>query len=174
MTGRRYVVRMKRVISDVVIEMHARKARAIFLMIAVACATGALVVALGISQVTARQVDADLAASTLNTVTVTVSGAGGSDLRNIARSAERQVESLSLVQFAGMRIELTGTGYGTVTRPPLITESVRAISLVGATSHYPQVLGDSLPRGSDWLLDGDLKVAFLGGHAAAAYQIPRT
>ncbi len=69
------VARGRDVLADVVLELSARRARTALIIVAVALSTGALLAAVGISATAARQIGADMAAATLNLLTVTVSPA---------------------------------------------------------------------------------------------------
>lgn len=163
--------------TDVFIDLHSRRARAVMLMLAVALATGALVASLGISQVAARQVDADLAASTLNTVTVTPAQAQESSASNAAdakifpESAVQLAKGLGPVQHAGLFNDVSLSVSVQVSRPPHHPESVQGATVAGVTSQYPAALGSSVPEGTAWMLDTDLPVVFVGENLAETLTI---
>ncbi|MBI9115725.1 ABC transporter permease [Sanguibacter suaedae] len=186
---RTQVDRFAEVVRDVVIEMHARRMRAVLMMTAVALATGALVAAIAISSVAAHQVDADLAASTLDVVSVTVSGGGtpgggtitpGDDpatgpVETFPRDAELRAENLDLVAGAGRRLDVTGLVPALVSRDGLPTDDpVAGVSVAGMTSGYLRASAASVGDAPAWMLDGGEPVVFLGPVAAEHLGIPVT
>ncbi|XBH22937.1 ABC transporter permease [Jonesiaceae bacterium BS-20] len=182
MTGRAWR-QFKHSFSDVIIEIHTRRSRAVMLMAAVALATGALVAALGISTVAARQVSADMAASTLNTVTVipaTTLGNQQSDPADEGLSETvfpsdtvKRVETLGLVKHVGLFNDLSLATSPILTRPPHWLDNVPGATVAGATSQYVDALGDYLSPEVAWMLDSNLKVAFVGADLAAKLAIPQ-
>ncbi|WP_435299114.1 ABC transporter permease [Timonella sp. A28] len=170
--------RLKHDFIDVIIELHTRKSRAVMLMLAVALATGALVASLGISHVAARQVDADLAASTLNTVTVVPAM---QDTQHDEEEKElifpqdsvQRVKELGPIERVGLLNDVSLATSPRVTRAPHITDALTGVSVVAATSDYLFVLGDSIPEDLAWLLDSTHDVVFLGEDLAQKLAIPR-
>lgn len=81
-------------LADVAIELRARMARTILMMAAVALSTGALLASVGISQNAAHQVDADIAASTIDQILLTkADGTGdgpGGDADRASRGPDGQ------------------------------------------------------------------------------------
>lgn len=59
-------------VDDTLVELSSRRARALLMVAAVGLSTGALLASVGISAVAARQIGSDIAASTLDLVTVSV------------------------------------------------------------------------------------------------------
>lgn len=158
---------------DVTVEMHARRARAGLMMAAVGLSTGALLSAVGISDVAARQVDADLAASTVTFVSVApASGVEATAGRPVfPADTESRVSGIDLVRAAGRRLDLDTIAEPTVTR---LTGSglVTGVTVIGATAGYLDAAGTPAPAG--WVLDHDHPAALLGEAAARALDIPRT
>lgn len=161
--------------ADVFIDLHSRRARAVMLMLAVALATGALVASLGISQVAARQVAADLAASTLNTVTVTpaqeTSSSHAAGAMVFPGDAVQRAHGLGPVQYAGLLNDVSLSVNVPVTRPPHYPEAVQGATVAGLTAQYPAVLGSSVPEETAWLLDTNLPVVFVGEDLAETLGI---
>lgn len=155
-------------------EMHARKSRAILLIVAVALATGALVTALGISHIAARQVDADLAASTVNSVTVVPRPVESATGMTFPDDAEERARSLDLVAEVGRRLDISGSASATVTRDVLGEGDPVSVTVAGATSWYVPAVGGTLSGDQAWLLDTDEDIVCVGPAAAEALGIPVT
>ena len=171
--------RVRDIVRDVIVEMHARRTRTILMIIAVALSTGTLISAVSISATAARQVDADLAASTLNLVSV-VAAPGQSGEKSDAKSvfpadAEERAESVEMVLGAGRRLDVTGLTTAAIARsgtPSL--EEVTGLTLSGLTSGYVRATETTVSTESSWMLDADAPVVFLGAQAAATLNIPVT
>lgn len=169
--SRRAVVRD--LLRDVTVEMHARRARAGLMMAAVGLSTGALLSAVGISHVAAQQVDADLAASTLNLLSVApASGVQADPAEGIfPADTEDRTASIDLVRAAGRRLDLDTVAHPVVTRVGA-SDPVNGLTVAGATSGYLDAA--SSPAAAGWLLDHDYPVALLGEEAARLLDVPRT
>ncbi|WP_250442645.1 FtsX-like permease family protein [Actinotalea sp. C106] len=135
-----------------------------------ALSVGSLVSAIGFSTTAARQVDADLAATAIDLVTI--EPVAGGDVTGLAfpEDADARVAALESVVAAGRRIDVTGQFD--------ISARVRGarveadLALVGMTSGY---LGASCPdeeETASWVLDTDESVVYLGRDAARALGVP--
>ncbi len=164
---------MHDVVADVAVEMHARRTRTALMIAAVAMSTGTLLSAVGISAVAARQVDADMAASTLDLISV--AAASGVELAPgealFPDDADAQVGAVDLVEAAGRRLDPQEVVPLTVTRTDP-AQPVTDVTVAGLTSGYLDVVGASSPQA--WVLDESLPVALLGPDAAQALDVPRT
>jgi putative ABC transport system permease protein len=182
---------LKDLLKDVVIETHTRRARSVLMILAVALSTGTLISSVGISTVAARQIDADLAASTLTLVTVSVvpdtsldgasqttAGEPRSVVTQLPEDTEALAERIDVVEAAGRRLDLAGLATVTISRDRsgyLSSGSGTSIpKLVGVTSGYFDAAQIDAPSERSWLLDGDEAVVFLGTDAAEALDIPST
>lgn len=177
------------ILDDISIELRAQKSKTILLVTAVIFSVGALVGSIGISNNAAHQIDADLAASTIRTVTVSYSppSASNSDAsadadakpdpdsqQNGARvfpvDTIERIHSISTVDYVGMRLELSNT-----------TSPYLARTLTGYSSENPIVEAVSseyfaaadLPIcGDAGILDSSMPVAFIGVNLAEVMGIP--
>lgn len=179
MRVRRYLARAGDILRDVTIEMHARRTRAVLMIVAVALSTGALISAIGISTVAAHQVDADLAASTLSLISVhAASGTSGEAATTnhvFPDDADGRAESLRLVAAAGRRLDLTGSTTVVVTRSGLAgVDPADRLTVAGLTAGYVRAANAQGAVETAWMLDDDTTVAFLGHDAAKALSIPVT
>jgi len=159
------------VVGDVAVEMHARRNRTALMIAAVALSTGTLLSAVGISTVAARQVDADLAASTLDLVSVAAAaGVEGGDTL-LPDDAEARVEDVDLVEAVGRRIDPQDVATVPVTRADP-ARPASGITVAGMTSGYLDAVRALGPHA--WLLDGEQAVTLLGTRAAQRLDVPRT
>lgn len=173
-------------LSDITIELRARMARTLLMVSAVALSTGALLASVGISQNGARQIDTDLAASTINLVTVkqvdtstTDSGGvkdeAGKDKTTITvglpLDAEESLLRLPTVEAVGRRIDVSGITQVDVSRP-VTGVSGENVMVTGISEGYVEASGLNIASELAWLLDADLPVAFVGSSVANTFGIP--
>lgn len=178
---------------DVAIEVVARRGRALLVMSGVALALGALVASLGISATASRQVAADMAASTLDEVSVGVAPAAATDQdadppgaadggatgaapdRSFPVDAEARALAVDMVRSAGLVLDLTTTSAVEVTRlDPATTTPVTTVGLLAATSGYVHATGAAVRGATTALLDRSDPVAFVGVDAAGELGLPVT
>lgn len=161
------------VLADVAVEMHARRTRTALMIAAVAMSTGTLLSAVGISTVAARQVDADMAASTLDLISVVAaSGVQASDDDPLfPADASARVAAVDLVDAAGQRLDPGDVTTVAVTRAER-GRPVAGVSVAGLTSGYLDAV--RAPHRAAWMLDGDDRIALLGVDAAQALDVPAT
>lgn len=161
------------VVIDVAVEMHARRARTVLMMAAVALSTGALLSAIGMSDIAAHQLDADLAASTVTLVSV-VPGHGvqaGPDDTVFPADAEERATAVDLVRAAGRRVDVHDALTSGVRRTGGTTPEAD-VRVVGLTGGYLDAAGSSTTSG--WMLDHARPAALLGVEAARALGVPVT
>lgn len=176
------VRRLGDLVRDVAIEMHARRARSVLMILAVALSTGTLLSAVGVSTVAARQIDADLAASAIDLVTVAPAprsreGAAGSagDVELLPPDAEARARSLDLVAAVGTRLDPGASTTLVVSRGRPVPGTRSAdVTVSGITPGYLEVIRAGVPASRAALLDGDEPVVLLGRAAAATLDIPVT
>lgn len=184
--------RLRDLIEDVLIEITARRGRAVLMIAGVALSTGALVAALGISRTASRQIAADMAASTLDEVTVAVaatardqSGADGSDATPsdtggaprtvLPDDAEHRATSIDLVRAAGVALDLSAGSDMEVGRlPATAAPTDPTISLIAITSGYLDAVAAQGAGSTRWMLDGAEPVAVVGVGAAERLGLPVT
>ncbi len=179
----RLLAKLRDLLADVGVEMHARRARTVLLMIGIGLSTGTLISAVTISTTAAHQVDAGLAASTLDLISVTAaSGATSAEITSAADNlnvafpadAEARVRQVDLVVDGGRRVDITGsvtTGRdGRSASPP--RDRDEPLTVLGLTSGY--LTADSVTAPTGWMLDGERPVALLGVGAAKELDIPVT
>lgn len=161
------------VLADVTVEMHARRTRTALMVAAVAMSTGTLLSAVGISTAAARQVDADMAASTLDLLSV--AAASGVELapgeRLFPDDADAQAEAVGLVEAGGLRIDPQEVAKVTVTRTDL-APPVSGVTAAGMTPGYLDAV--RAPSTHGWMFDETQPVALLGVGAAATLDVPVT
>lgn len=170
------VRRVRDMLDDVLIELDARRGRTLLLLIAVALSTGSLISSVGVSATAARQIDADLAASGTDLLTVRANPTGESDPLSadpyFTADAVERATSVSLVQSAGLNAISPdrATRLADVASTEPAPESAVVVS--GATSGYLTALGAESPSG--WALDSpDMHVVLLGAAAAKELGLPR-
>jgi putative ABC transport system permease protein len=174
-------------VRDVVVELSARRSRTLLMLAAVALSTGALVASVGVSTTAADQIGADLAASTLDQVTV--SAAQGTpdtgDTGDTASAgvfpadAEARVTALDGVVAAGRRLDLSGNGPDTIApaagaSDPAGGDALLHLTVAGVVPGYLGAAQDATDAGRTWLLGTDQAVAFLGADAAKSLGVPVT
>lgn len=161
------------VLVDVTVEMHARRTRTALMIAAVALSTGTLLSAVGISTVAARQVDADLAASTLDLISVVAASGvqASADDPLFPADASARVAAVDLVDAAGQRLDPGEVTTVAVTRAER-GQPVAGVSVAGLTSGYLDAV--RAPHRAAWMLDGTEPVALLGVDAAQALDVPAT
>lgn len=152
------------------------------MVVAVALSVGALLASVGLSASAARQVDADLAASTLDLLSVAVAphASGGSSTGSCAehtfpQDAEARVRSLEPVVGAGRRLDISALRTIDVSRraPAAAGPESLALTVAGMTSGYLDAVGAAPTPGARWL-DSDEPVVLLGPAAARALDVPVT
>ena len=173
------------IVSDILIDLSARRAKVILTLTAVAFATGALTAAVGVARMAENQIDTNLAATVTDRVTITrtTTKTSGNDTdrppadNNIdamrvtfpAGSLER-VESIEGVVAAGLKLPLTdgieATGPTGATAP--------TVELAGITSGYLTTVG--ITTRTAWALDQPAdkiaQIAIISADVAAAVGIP--
>ncbi|GAA4846880.1 ABC transporter permease [Luteimicrobium xylanilyticum] len=176
---------LRDVVADVLVEMSARRSRAVLMMVAVGLSVGALLCSFGISVTAAHQVDANLAADTVNVFTVSASSsaanAGSSGVPGPPESlfpgdAEVRVDSIAGVAASGRFLDVTGMIDSALSRPfdrrPRDIDSVTIAGIdpgyLGATN-TTSTLAD--PR---HLLSGSGHVVLLGTDLAKLLDVPVT
>ncbi|MFI9486981.1 ABC transporter permease [Promicromonospora sp. NPDC052451] len=151
------------------------------MLVAVALSTGALIASIGISATASAQIGSDIAATTLDEVTVSVrpvtgDDADGEDTRStqFPDDAEDRAQHLDLVEAAGRVLDTTTGTAAVVTRERRTsTDSPgAAVSLLGATPGYLTAARVTTEKDRTWYLDGTERVAFLGENAARLLDIP--
>jgi len=175
-------------VHDVLIDFSARRSRILLFLMAVALSTGTLVAAVGIATMAARQVDADIAASATNVLTVRVSdqtedspvsdeSGERANGRVFTANSLQRVEEIETVQAAGLRIPVANTPSVSRTTAPKsgIAHSVdgrEGIEVIGATSGYLEIYDVGAP--ADWMLDRNepYAVAVVGKLVAEELGIP--
>ncbi len=171
MSGR--LTRLGDLLTDVGVELHTRRARTAMLIAGIALSTGTLISAVSVSTTAAHQVDAGLAASTLDLIEVEASHAQRSDgtasdavRRVFPEDTERRVRAVPTVVDGGLRLDVTNDAYlrragvGASARPPSADE----VRVLGLTSGY--LVADRVSSPAGWMLDTDAPVALLGTAAA--------
>ncbi|MCL2422587.1 MAG: ABC transporter permease [Micrococcales bacterium] len=164
-------------VGDVTTEMDARRSKTVLLLVAVTLSTGALVASVGISQTAQREIDAGLAASTLDLVAVSPAGSvsNGGPSRTFPADAPRRAAGLDLVLATGTRLDITGTTTTIVSRRQVGTpggQEVNGLTVAGMTSGYLDAL--RAPEGVElrFLLDSEQRVVLLGATAAEQLGVP--
>lgn len=163
--------RLRDLIDDVTLELRARLSRTILMIAAVALSTGALLASIGISATSARQLDADLAASTLTYIEVAASDDSGNfTLRTDVDPASQttisyiypadtveRVRALTNVVDAGMRLDLDSRAR---VRRDVVSTSTELAKVTGVTSGYLKVRGVTTSSSATGLLDTNQPIFF--------------
>ena len=184
------------ILDDISIEMQAQKAKTLLLITAVLFSVGALVGSIGISKNAAHQIDADLAASTIRTITVSylntstheTGAANSGDDNSVDEQNETNMgapsegefvfpantleRAISTVEYAGMRLELTSITSTQIERPLVHYSNDNPIIEAVSAEYFSAA--DIRTRGNLSLLDSSLPVAVLGVHLAETMGIPVT
>lgn len=170
------------IVSDILIDLSARRAKVILTLTAVAFATGALSAAVGVARMAENQIDANLAATVTDRITITrTSTETAGDDRPAADDVDamretfppgslERVEDIDGVIAAGLVLPLgddtAATGATGATAPTL--------ELAAATSGYLDVVGISAHAA--WALDQDPgqlgQIALVSSDVAEAAGIP--
>lgn len=165
-------------VTDVLLDLSARRGRAVLLMSAVALSTGALVTAVGVSLTASQQISADLAAQVLDEITVTAAAVSSGDVGGevFTEDAQSRVQQISMVTAAGLRLDIDAS-VSAVSRFEPVDPSQQGrldVETFGATSFYFDAVDATLPEGIGWMLDSSdpYDVAFVGTHAAKELGIP--
>ncbi|ACZ29853.1 protein of unknown function DUF214 [Xylanimonas cellulosilytica DSM 15894] len=173
------------IVSDILIDLSARRAKVILTLTAVAFATGALSAAVGVARMAENQIDTNLAATVTDRVTITrtTTQTSGDDTdrppANDSVDAMRvtfpagslkRVESIEGVLAAGLKLPLTdgieATGPTGATAP--------TVELAGITSGYLTTIGTTTRTA--WALDQPAdtiaQIAIISADVATAAGIP--
>ena len=171
--------------ADVLLELSARRGRALLLMLAVALSTGALVAAVGVSTTASEQISADMAAQVLDEITLTAPEVGGeveSDDRSGAagpvftEGAEARVQELDMVESAGLRLDLdvVDSRPSRFETPETEQPASAAVQVFGATESYLEAVSATVPGGTAWMMTSEspYQVVLLGEVAAQELGVP--
>ncbi|GAA4709157.1 putative ABC transport system permease protein [Promicromonospora umidemergens] len=190
-------------LEDVLIELSSRRARALMMVAAVGLSTGALLASVGISAAASAQIGSDIAASTLDLMTVSVAptrdGEGAMEERRASASdsaspdsaipdsaspvlpddTERRLREVDLIEAGGRRLDVSLVASPVVTRLPSGDEPGRegAASppdVVALTSGYLAAARTPGPSERYFLLDRTEPVVLLGETAAGRLDVPVT
>lgn len=178
------------ILDDISIELQAQKSKTVLLITAVIFSVGALVGSIGISNNAAHQIDADLAASTIRTITVKYSppsansdapqGEDSDFLPEASVNGERvfpsdtieKIHAIETVDYVGMRLELSGVASQYVSRP--LTQYSSDNTIVEAVSSEYFSAADLNISGNASVLDAPMPIAFIGVNLAEVMGIPIT
>lgn len=178
-------------VDDVLAELGTRRARALLMVGAVALSCGALLASVGISRAASSQIGSDIAASTLDLVTVSVvpgsHPAGGPDVGPLAATApamalpddtEERLAGVDLVEAAGRRLDVSSVMDVVVSRTPESGSAAAsgggAPDVVAATPGYLAAARVTGPEERFFHLAGTHDVVFLGPAAAEKLSVPVT
>lgn len=188
--------RLVDLLRDVLLELSARRARSVLIIVAVALSTGALLASVGISTTAARQIASDLAASTLDLIVVSAAqgtqpapeqvvhladdvggdaaaGVDGEYVGEFPADAESRVQHLDLVEAAGHRIDLEATESTVVSRLSANDHgAVNPLRVSGVSSGYFEAAESRLVSGRAWFMSERDNVVVLGVGAAEALGVP--
>lgn len=172
-------------LADVLLELSARRGRAVLLMLAVALSTGALVAAVGVSTTASEQINADMAAQVLDEITLTAaetssevdaadrSGAAGPVF---TAGAEARVHELDMVAAAGLRLDLdvVDSRPSRFEVPETEQSASAAVQVFGATESYLDAVSATVPGGTAWMVSSEspYQVVLLGEGAAQELGVP--
>lgn len=177
------VDRVRDLIDDVLIEITARRGRALLMIVGVALSVGALVASLGISQTAGRQIATDIAASTLDLVQVNVSPSARTTASDTAErdqstvfpaDSDARAASVPMVRAAGRILDLTATAGMRATRLPDSATTAESPTVMAATSGYLAAAEATGAATVTWMLDWTAPVAILGTAAAERLGVPVT
>ena len=158
-------------VDDVLTEVSGSRGRAVMMVVGIALSTGALVASLAISVTAGEQIASDMAASTLDVVTVQVASESTEEEGTVfPPDVEQRALSVDLVDQAGMMLDLKEAGGGSVSRWEV--ESTVEVRAVAASAGYVAAAGARAPGYPVGLLDSELPVALLGAAAAEALDVP--
>lgn len=168
-------------VDDVLEELSARRTRALMMVFAVALSAGALVASAGISDAASRQIGADIAASTLDLVGMSVvpvpdddSGVdhGRGTATILPDETDERLASVDLVMDGGRRLDIDAATQITRFSDADPLSRAPSPSLTATTSGYLRAARAEVPEDRIFLLDGTLPVALLGAEAAQMLDIP--
>jgi putative ABC transport system permease protein len=170
------LLRLRDDIADVLIELSARRGRALLLLVSVALSTGVLVASYSVSTAAAKQVDTGLVAagSTTFTVSARATDQDGAERQAVVFPAdtEERADNVDLVIAAGRRLDVPRDD----AKPRRLPNApdVAKVDVVGATSGYLQADEAATGSAPTWLLDGDhsAAVALVGARAAVELGLP--
>ncbi|MGL5867081.1 MAG: ABC transporter permease [Dermatophilaceae bacterium] len=186
--------RLRDDVADVLIELSARRARALLLLLGVALSTGVLDASYTLSTAAARQVDSGLAAAGSTVMTVGVrqqpddaepavgeaadlgdgasgAAAGIGEVSVFPADTEQRAQRVQLVLAAGRSVEVSRDD----ARPRRLAGDAPAeVDVLGVTSHYLRAARAGTGSAPTWMLDGTdpRPVALVGGAAADRLGIP--
>lgn len=190
-------MRISDLLADTVTELQTRMSRTVLMIAAVALSCGALIASVGISQNAARQIDADLAAATVDLVMVSASAGAkvGDAVSNVGdmptgdsptdeaasepfhgvfpKDTVERVERLESVAAVGMMLPVSGSASPTASRPASGILSFHA-TVNAITEGYLSAARIASIGDQEWMLNGTHNVALLGEEAAAELGIPVT
>ena len=183
--------RVRDLIVDVSIELSSRLSRTVLMVAAVAFSTGALLASVGISQNAARQVDADIAASTSRLVMISVAGSNGEDSEESDDASEEsdgpakstilpdntveRLLELDNVEAVGLRLDVDANAPAqSVVDYPVTGSMDVGVGVKAVTSGYFDASQIESTGNLQWMLDGFENVAYLGEGAARELGVPVT
>jgi putative ABC transport system permease protein len=170
---------------DVLVELGSRRARALLMVVAVALSAGALQASVGLSRLASSQIGADIAASTLDVLTVSVvpapeDGSGGqaATLGTLPDDTDDGLGGIDLVADGGRRLDVSDDTTPVLSRTggpgDAVGTSDDAPDVVAVTSGYLRAARVEAPTARTFFLDGDRHVVLLGRAAAATLGVPVT
>ncbi|WP_035833898.1 ABC transporter permease [Jonesia quinghaiensis] len=158
---------------DCAIDMTARLQRTLLLIIAVALGAGTFVMSLGSNVTASQQIANDMAAGTLDQISVAVSG--GTDTNNFPDDADARALTLPMVLSSGRRIDVDiDTAQPNRFTTANVDEYVQGVAVAGVTTGYFDVMDLTGGTAGAWVLDSTqhTNVAYLGVQAAKELGIP--
>ena len=181
--------RVRDLIVDVSIELSSRLSRTVLMVAAVAFSTGALLASVGISQNAARQVDADIAASTSRLVMISVAGSNGEDSEesddaseesdgsatatNLPDDTVERLLELDNVEAVGLRLDVDSNAPAQSMVDYPVTGSMDVgVGVKAVSSGYFDASQIESTGNLQWMLDGSENVAYLGEGAARELGVP--
>lgn len=182
---------LRDLVDDVLLELSSRRSRALMMVAAVGLSSGALLASVGISTAASQQIGSDIAASTLDLITVSVASSGRADAevdsvgalptieRVLPDDTEERLAGVDMVVHGGRRFDVSQTTSLTVTRLPNGSEpstegGATLPEVVAVTSGYLRAARTEGPSERLFHLDADRPVTFLGHDAARKLDVPVT
>ncbi len=176
-------------LDDVLVELGSRRARAALMILAVGLSAGALQSSVGLSHQASAQIGADIAASTLDLVSVavvprpahagtTTARSGASARQILPDDTEARLAAVDMIADGGRRLDVSDSVSPVVTRLP--SDQIKSSGnddppdVVAITSGYLRASRTPAPSDLSFFLDGHTSVAFLGSAAAEALGVPQT
>lgn len=158
---------------DCALDMSARLQRTLLLVIAVALGAGTFVMSLGSNVTASHQITNDMAAGTLDHISVSVSG--GTETRTFPDNADTRALTLPMVESSARRLDISidrvqPNRFTTANLDDYITD----VTVTGVTSGYFDVMDITGGTQGHWVLDATehTNVAYLGTTAAQQLGIP--